>query len=81
MSLHGPFRGWQAVNPNSLWEAEMIDSMFTDARGRRRIVNSDSPTVRGIVRTCSIWTIRESRIAEIAEVASFEGTRLDLGDH
>ena len=66
------------------WEAEMVDSMLTDgvraaAYCQFRFV--DVAGQRGIVHTCSIWTMRGSRIAAITEVASFEAARLDLGDH
>lgn len=66
------------------WEAEMIDSMFTDgvrAAAYCQFRFTDRTGQRGIVHTCSIWTMRETRIAEITEVASFEATRLDLGNH
>ena len=84
MPLHGPFGGWHAFNPNTLWEAELIDSMFTEGVRTAAYCQfrfTDRAVRRGIVHTCSIWTIRESRIAEIVEVASFEATRLDLGNH
>ena len=66
------------------WEAEMIDSMFTDgvrAAAYCQFRFTDRAGRRGTVHTCSIWTLRDARIAEITEVASFEATRLDLGNH
>jgi hypothetical protein len=81
-SLQERFR--EMLARTSRWEAVLLTPSLSEgnraaAYCQYRFVDTDGK--RGVVHTCSIWTLREGRIAEICEVASFEGLRLDLASH